>query len=90
VLRNPDIPRATDSRYGLLLIIEHGGGYHSLLSGMSRLTVGVDQWVRAGEPVGAFGDFGEMQPHLYVELRRNGRPVNPLSWLAAGHSKVSG
>jgi septal ring factor EnvC (AmiA/AmiB activator) len=76
--------------YGLLLIIDHGDGYHSLLSGMSRLHVGVKQWVRAGEPVASFDDLGEIGPQLYVELRRNGRPVNPLSWLAASDSKVRG
>ena len=76
--------------YGPLLIIAHGDGYHSLLSGMSRLRVGVNQWVRAGEPVGSFDDLGEIGPQLYVELRRNGRPVNPLPWLAASDSKVRG
>lgn len=76
--------------YGLLLIIDHGDGYHTVLSGMSRLTVSVDQRVRAGDPVATFGNAGEARPRLYVELRRNGRPVNPLLWLAAGDSKVSG
>jgi septal ring factor EnvC (AmiA/AmiB activator) len=76
--------------YGLLLIIDHEDGYHSLLSGMTRLRVGVNQWVRAGEPVGSFDELGETGPQLYVELRRNGRPVNPLPWLAASDSKVRG
>jgi septal ring factor EnvC (AmiA/AmiB activator) len=67
--------------YGLLLIIEHTDGYHSLLAGMKRLDGRVGQTVRAGEPVGIMGD-GE--PTLYMELRRDGRPINPLPWLAAG------
>jgi len=67
--------------YGLLLIIEHTDGYHSLLAGMKRLEGRVGQAVRAGEPIGVMGD-GE--PSLYIELRRDGRPINPLPWLAAG------
>ncbi|MBB4312327.1 murein hydrolase activator EnvC family protein [Roseospira marina] len=67
--------------YGLLLIIEHTDGYHSLLAGMDRLDGHVGQAVRAGEPIGV---MGENNPSLYIELRRDGRPINPLPWLAAG------
>ncbi len=67
--------------YGLLLIIEHTDGYHSLLAGMNRIDSRVGQTVRAGEPVGVMGGG---DPTLYIELRRNGRPINPLPWMAAG------
>jgi septal ring factor EnvC (AmiA/AmiB activator) len=73
--------------YGLLLIIEHTDGYHSLLSGMSRLDARVGQSLRAGEPVGVMGGG---TPALYVELRRDGRPINPLPWLAAGSDTGKG
>ncbi|MSP47950.1 MAG: hypothetical protein EXQ95_01360 [Alphaproteobacteria bacterium] len=76
--------------YGLILIIEHGEGYHSLLSGLGRIDGGVGQWVLAGEPVGAMGAAPEGNPRLYLELRRQGHPINPQPWLAAGTSKVSG
>ncbi len=70
--------------YGELLIIEHGEGYHSLLSGLGRIDSTMGQWVVAGEPVGVMGRLGGRQkPQLYVELRRNGQPINPLPWLAA-------
>lgn len=76
--------------FGLLLIIEHGDEYHSLLSGLSRLVVPVGAVVRTGQMVGTL----EPDPHgaaqLYVELRRRGVPVNPLPWLAAGQDKVRG
>lgn len=75
--------------YGLLLIIEHGEGYHTLLAGMARADVNVGQRLLAGEPVGVMGQ-DEAQPKLYVELRRNGQPVNPLPWLTAQKSKVRG
>ncbi len=76
--------------YGLILIIEHGEGYHSLLSGLGRIDGGVGQWVLAGEPVGAMVQTPEGNPRLYLELRRQGHPINPQPWLAAGTGKVSG
>lgn len=76
--------------YGLILIIEHGEGYHSLLSGLGRIDGGVGQWVLAGEPVGAMSPATEGNPRLYLELRRQGHPINPQPWLAAGTGKVSG
>ena len=69
--------------YGQLLIIEHGDGYHSLLAGLSRIDGTVGQWVAAGEPVGAMAPLSVGGPSLYVELRHNGEPVDPLPWLAA-------
>jgi len=76
--------------YGQLLIIAHGEGYHTLLSGLSRIDAIVGQQVLAGEPVGVMASAGGTNPQLYVEIRREGRPINPLVWLAAGDSKVSG
>lgn len=75
--------------YGLLLIIEHADGYHTLLAGMSRIDVAAGQHLVAGEPVGVMG-HDEGKPTLYVELRHNGQPVNPMPWLSAHSSKVHG
>jgi len=73
--------------YGLLLIVDCGGGYHAVLAGFDRLDVKVGQQVAAGEPVGVMpawepGASGS-RPSLYVELRREGQPVNPAPWLRA-------
>lgn len=76
--------------YGLLLIIEHRGGYHSLMSGLSRIDSTVGQSLLAGEPVGVMGNDPSQKPRLYVELRKNSQPVNPLPWLAARENKVNG
>jgi len=76
--------------FGLLLIIEHGDEYHSLLSGLSRLAVSVGAAVRAGQMVGTLEPTQGGTAQLYVELRRRGVPVNPLPWLAAGQDKVRG
>ena len=76
--------------YGEILIIEHGGRYHTLLAGLDRIDAVVGQWVLAGEPVGVMSAVPESRPRLYLELRRTGQPINPLPWLAASDSKVQG
>jgi septal ring factor EnvC (AmiA/AmiB activator) len=76
--------------YGLILIIEHGGRYHSLLAGLDRVDAVLGQWVLAGEPVGVMGRPTEGEPSLYFELRRGGDAINPLPWLAMEGNKVRG
>lgn len=71
------------SGVGLLLIIDHGNEYHSVLSGLSRLDVGVADEVEAGDHIAALRHTTEGPPQLYVELRHGGRPINPLPWLTA-------
>jgi len=76
--------------YGQILIIEHGGGYHSLISGLGRLDASVGAWLAAGEPIGLLEPAGSGDPILYLELRRQGRPINPQPWLAMRNGKVTG
>lgn len=76
--------------YGQILIIEHRGGYHTLLAGLARIDASIGQWVLAGEPIGTMDPRQNAKPTLYVELRRNGQPINPLPWIAAGKQKVRG
>jgi septal ring factor EnvC (AmiA/AmiB activator) len=73
--------------YGLILIIEHGGGYHSLLAGLGRIDASVGRTVEAGEPVGTMGHEPDHTPSLYFELRRSGQPTNPQPWLIAQGGK---
>jgi murein hydrolase activator len=75
--------------YGHILIIEHRDGYHSLLAGLDKVDGSVGQWLIAGEPVGVMPG-GEKKPHLYLELRHDGQPINPSPWLATRDEKVSG
>lgn len=77
--------------YGQLLIIEHSEGYHTLLAGIGRIDGEVGQRVLAGEPVGVMANSetdGASSASLYVELRRDGQPINPLPWLADRTGKV--
>lgn len=74
--------------YGLLLIIEHSEGYHSLLAGLARIDAVIGQLLLSGEPVGVMGNLGAGRQQLYVELRRNGTPFNPMPWMTARKGKV--
>jgi murein hydrolase activator len=75
--------------YGQILIIGHGDGYHSLVAGLDRIDSAVGQWLVAGEPIGRMS-ADEAKPRLYLELRHNGQPINPLPWLATRDAKVKG
>ncbi|HTQ34188.1 MAG TPA: peptidoglycan DD-metalloendopeptidase family protein [Stellaceae bacterium] len=76
--------------YGLILIIRHGGGYHSLLAGLGHVDVTTGQWLLAGEPVGSLAEADENSAGatLYFELRREERPVDPQSRLASRDQKT--
>ena len=65
--------------YGNLIIIEHGDGYLSLLAGLGSLNCEVGQLLLAGEPVGQMPESKDAK--LYVEMRRNNNPINPLKWM---------
>lgn len=65
-------------KYGNIVIIEHQGGYHSLVAGLEKIDTVVERNVSAGEPIGSLragGDDGKS--NLYYELRLDGKPVNP-------------
>ena len=68
--------------YGLLLIVDHGNGYMSLYAHNDALLKDVGAAVKRGESLGTVGSSGgQGRPALYFELRRNGAPVNPGTWL---------
>lgn len=66
--------------YGNLIIVEHGEGHLTLLAGLSSIDCEIGQLLLAGEPVGLMGT-GEAETNLYVEIREDNKPVNPLSWI---------
>lgn len=78
--------------YGQLLILNAGDGYHVVLAGMSRISVVTGQSVLAGEPIGAMGEARvastsasrneNSTSELYVEFRKDGKPVDPAPWWA--------
>jgi septal ring factor EnvC (AmiA/AmiB activator) len=68
--------------YGLILILDHGNGYMSLYAHNESLLRDAGARVSRGEQVARVGSSGgHGRPALYFELRRNGQPVDPSSWL---------
>jgi septal ring factor EnvC (AmiA/AmiB activator) len=68
---------------GLLVIVDHGAGYMSLYGHNEALLKEPGDWVEPGEPIAQVGDTGgQALPGLYFEVRYNGEPVNPHSWIA--------
>jgi len=64
--------------YGRIVIIEHDGGWTSLVTGLGRLDTEPGEQLLAGSPLGV------VEPSdgaVRLELRRDGAPVNPLSYL---------
>ncbi|WP_218647508.1 murein hydrolase activator EnvC family protein [Sphingobium lactosutens] len=67
--------------YGQILIIDHGQGWTTLITGLHRVTAQVGDYVRQGDPVGI---TGAERPNITVELRRNGRPVDIVPLVGLG------
>lgn len=69
--------------FGLITIIDHGDGYMTLYGHSSSLFTSPGDWVAAGESIALAGRTGGTDsPALYFEVRHNGKPDNPRSWLA--------
>ena len=67
---------------GLMIVLDHGGGYLSLYGHNEEVFKKVGEPVSAGDVIGAVGDTGgHDQPALYFEVRRGREPVNPEIWL---------
>ena len=62
-----------------LLIIDHGEGYTSLLSGLGETDAKVGQTLLAGEPVGTMPSGNNAK--LHMEIRKNNHPVDPNEWM---------
>jgi len=68
--------------FGNLLIIDHGDGFLSLYSNNESLYKQPGDPVRAGDVVAAVGATGgQEEPGLYFELRRQGKPFDPMTWV---------
>lgn len=63
-----------------LIIIDHGEGYTSLLSGLGETYTEVGQMLLAGEPVGTMPSGDSTK--LHMEIRKDNRPLNPNEWIA--------
>ena len=68
--------------YGLLLILDHGGGWMTLYAFNDALLKNTGDVVQAGETIATVGSSGgQGRPALYFELRKDGQPADPATWL---------
>ena len=68
--------------YGLLLIINHGKGYHSLYGNLTETFHKAGDIINKGAAIGVTGKSRLLNvPALYFEIRHKGKPINPMKWL---------
>lgn len=68
--------------YGNAVIIDHGNGMTTLYAHCSELYVKDGDMVEKGQPISAVGSTGfSTGPHLHFELRANGEPLDPATYL---------
>ena len=68
--------------FGLIAIVDHGGGYMTLYGHADALLKSAGDWVESGEPIAEAGDSGGgYEPGIYFELRQDGAVQNPAAWL---------
>jgi septal ring factor EnvC (AmiA/AmiB activator) len=67
---------------GLLVIVDHGGGYLTLYGYNESILTSAGDWVAPGDVIATVGHSGgQQQAGLYFEIRNGTRPVNPRSWV---------
>jgi len=66
--------------FGNAMIVDHGGGYMTVYTGLSGIGRSVGSSIKAGDTIGNTGALDSGESGLYFEIRYMGRPVNPLAW----------
>ena len=70
-----------NSTHGLTVVIDHGNGYETSYSHLSKTNVRRGQQVRRGDIIALSGDTGlSLSPHLHYEVRHNGMRVDPIHY----------
>lgn len=68
--------------YGLTMVVDHGGGYYTVYAHAAKLFKKVNDEIGKGDIIGEMGVAGQAgEPTLYFEVRRGGKPEDPLKWL---------
>lgn len=68
--------------YGQLLIIKHNDLFLSAYANLSQLLVAEGYTVEKGQVIAKVGQAGSNKTALHFEIRKNGKPVNPLNFLS--------
>ncbi len=67
---------------GLVVLLDHGGGYQTLYAHLDRVDVSAGQQLTMGTPVGTLGNSGRTTgPHLHLEILKDGARVDPATLL---------
>ena len=70
--------------YGKLIKIKHDFGYETRYAHLSKISVNVGQKISQGDRIGKMGNTGRSTgTHLHYEIRRNGKPINPMKYIRA-------
>lgn len=74
-----------DSRYGNLIVIDHGNGWQTKYGHLESMLVKPGVTVTRGRLIGVFGGSGgeTTGPHLHFAMYYKGQPIDPLIWLEA-------
>ena len=68
--------------YGRLIRLDHGDGLETWYAHLKRISVRRGKMVLRGQQIGTVGASGRATgPHVHYEIRRGGRPVDPVPYL---------
>lgn len=73
--------------YDNVVILNVGGGYFMLLTGLGEIYVESKEMVAAGEPLGLMPFNTQARPELYIELRKGGQTINPTPWFGTAFAR---
>ncbi|MFT3687549.1 DUF5930 domain-containing protein [Paenirhodobacter sp.] len=73
--------------YGLMIRVQHDFGVSTVYGHLSKIRVKVGQKVSRGERIGDTGNTGRSTgPHLHYEIRVDGKPINPMTFIKAAQN----
>lgn len=67
--------------WGGVLILRLGGGYHAVIAGVDEVGPSVGRTIKAGQALGRMAASARADRELYLEVRKDGAPVDPARWL---------
>ena len=69
--------------YGKLVVVSHGGSYHTLYGNLSKIFLENGAIIKEGEAIGDVGESTALGTSgLYFEIRYKGKPLDPQQWLS--------